>query len=199
MNERVRVGIVGLNADRGWANTAHIPAFRALSEEIDVVGVANTNHTSAETAAKVFGLKRAFDSVDSLIASPEVEVVAVCVKVSHHLDLVTKALEAGKNVYCEWPLGNGLAEAETLAQLAKRKQVVAVVGTQAVVSPEIQFVRNLVADGFLGELRSTTYIGSGFTWGDEVSAGDIYAMDSKNGATSCRSLPATHLRLHKTC
>jgi predicted dehydrogenase len=44
-------------------------------------------------------------------------------------------------------------------------------------------VRDLVADGFVGEVRSTTYLGSGHTWGDEVGAGEAYAMDSKNGAT----------------
>jgi predicted dehydrogenase len=44
-------------------------------------------------------------------------------------------------------------------------------------------VRDLVADGFVGEVRSTTYIGSGVTWGDEIDAGDAYAMDSKNGVT----------------
>ena len=183
MKDRIRVGIVGLKAERGWANAAHIPALRALSDDIEVVGVANTNRASAEAAVNAFGLGRAYDSVDTLVASPDIDVVVVTVKVPHHLDLVTKVLEAGKNVYCEWPLGNGLAEAEQLAALAKRKQVVAVVGTQAVVSPEVQFARDLVADGFVGEVRSTTYVGSGFTWGDDVDAGDVYAMDSKNGAT----------------
>jgi predicted dehydrogenase len=183
MKDRVRLGIIGLKAERGWASAAHVPALRALSDDIEVVGVANTNHASAEAAARALGLGRAFDSVDSLVASPDVDVVAVTVKVPHHLDLVTKALESGKNVYCEWPLGKGLAEAHELATLAKRKQAVAVVGTQAVVSPEVLFVRDLVADGFVGEVRSTTYVGSGHTWGDEVGAGDAYAMDSKNGAT----------------
>jgi predicted dehydrogenase len=47
----------------------------------------------------------------------------------------------------------------------------------------VQFVRKLIADGYVGEVRSSTYIGSGVTWGDEVDACDAYAMDSKNGAT----------------
>jgi predicted dehydrogenase len=183
MKDRLRVGIIGLRAERGWSSAAHIPALRALSDDIELAGVANTSRASAEAAAKAFGLGRAFDSVDSLVTSPDVDVVAVTVKVLHHHELVIKALEAGKNVYCEWPLGNGLAEAEEIAALAKRKQVVAVVGTQAVVSPEVRFVRDLVADGFVGDVRSTTYVGSGFTWGDAVDAGDAYAMDSKNGAT----------------
>jgi predicted dehydrogenase len=183
MTKRLRVGIIGLSAERGWGSVAHIPALHALSDDIELVGVANRSRASAEASKEAFGLKRAFDSVDSLVKFAEIDVVVVSVKVLHHRELVIKALEAGKHVYCEWPLGNGLAEAEEIAAVAKRKQVVAVVGTQAVVSPEVKFVRDLVADGFIGEVRSTTYVGSGFTWGDVVDAGDAYAMDSKNGAT----------------
>lgn len=183
MTDRLRVGIIGLSAERGWGSVAHIPALHALSDDIELVGVANRSRASAEASKVAFGLERAFDSVDSLVTSPEIDVVVITVKVLHHRELVIKALEAGKHVYCEWPLGNGLAEAEEIAAVARRKQLVAVVGTQSVVSPEVKFVHDLVADGFLGEIRSTTYVGSGFTWGDEVNAGDSYAMDTKNGAT----------------
>jgi predicted dehydrogenase len=61
--------------------------------------------------------------------------------------------------------------------------VPAVIGTQAIVSPEVQFVRRMVADGYVGEVLSSTYISAGFAWGDDVSLGETYAMDSKNGAT----------------
>ena len=183
MTNRLRVGIIGLSAERGWGSVAHIPALHSLSDDIELVGVANRSRASGEASRQAFGLERAFDGVDSLVTSADIDVVVVTVKVLHHRELVIKALEAGKHVYCEWPLGNGLAEAEEIAAVARRKQVVAVVGTQAVVSPEVKFVADLVADGFVGDVRSTTYIGSGFTWGDAVDAGDAYAMDSKNGAT----------------
>ena len=55
MKDRIRVGIVGLKAERGWANAAHIPALRALSDDIEVVGVANTNRASAEAAVRRLG------------------------------------------------------------------------------------------------------------------------------------------------
>ncbi|BCQ27445.1 hypothetical protein NK8_56340 (plasmid) [Caballeronia sp. NK8] len=83
----------------------------------------------------------------------------------------------------EWPLANGLAEATEPAGLAHGKGALSVIGTQAIVSPELEYVRRLVADGFVGEVLSSTYLGSGFTWGDEIARGDAYAMDSKNGAT----------------
>ena len=183
MAKRFRVGIVGLSAERGWATAAHIPALRALSGHFELVGVANTSLTSAASAAAAFGVPRAFESAAALAASPDIDVVVATVKVSHHREVVTAALQNRKSVYCEWPLGNGLTEALELARLANDKNVVAVVGTQAIASPELQFVRKIVADGYVGEVLSSTYIGAGVTWGDEVLLGDVYAMDSKNGAT----------------
>jgi hypothetical protein len=49
----------------------------------------------------------AFANHHELVKSDAVDVVAVTVKVPHHLELATAALDAGKAVYCEWLLGNG--------------------------------------------------------------------------------------------
>jgi predicted dehydrogenase len=75
---------------------------------------------SADAAGNVFGVPAAFDNHQELVNSPTVDVVAITVKVPCHLELATAALSAGKAVYCEWPLGNGLTEAETLAALRWR-------------------------------------------------------------------------------
>jgi predicted dehydrogenase len=109
--------------------------------------------------------------------------VVVTVKVPYHRELVSEVLNAGKSVYCECPLGNGLAEAVELARLANDGKLPGVVGTQAIASPEVEYVRKIVADGYVGEVLSATYIGPGLIWGNDVPRGDVYAMDSKNGAT----------------
>ena len=183
MDKPLRVGIIGLGAERGWAAAAHIPALRGLSDDFELAGVANTSLASARAAAAAFGLPRAFESTVELVASPDVDVVVVTVKVPYHRELVSEALNAGKSVYCEWPLGNGLAEAVELARLANDRKLAGVVGTQAIASPEVEYVRKIVADGYVGEVLSATYIGAGITWGNDVTRGDVYAMDSKNGAT----------------
>ncbi|WP_341315327.1 Gfo/Idh/MocA family oxidoreductase [Paraburkholderia sp. IMGN_8] len=186
MKKRFRVGIVGVSAQRGWGTAAHIPALRALSDVFEAAGVANTSLASAKAAAAAFGIPRAFENVAELVASPDIDVLAVTVKVPHHREVVAAALAAGKHVYCEWPLGNGLAEAIELADLARESPARAVVGTQATASPEVELVRKLVADGHVGEVLSSTYLGCGPTWGDEVTRGDSYAMDAANGATLLR-------------
>lgn len=184
-DECLNVGIIGLQPERSWAAWAHVPALRALSDRFEIAGVANSSRASAEAAATACGLPRAFADTDELVTSPDVDVVAVTVKVPNHYDLVVKALEAGKHVFCEWPLGNGLAQAEKLAELARRSGVVAVVGTQARVAPEVLYLRELLADGYVGEVLSTTVTGWGRTWGPTVESLDTsgYLLDVTNGAT----------------
>jgi predicted dehydrogenase len=183
--QRFRVGIVGLEAGRSWAAIAHIPALRALSDTFEIAGVANSSLASAEKAAAAAGLPRAFADVAELVAAPDVDIVAVTVRVPYHLEIVKAAIAAGKHVFCEWPLGNGLAEAEELAALARAKGILGVVGTQARVAPEIEYLGQLIADGFVGEVLSTTLVGWGAGWGGAIGGKKMgaYLLDRANGAT----------------
>jgi len=181
-NARINVGIIGASPDRGWAATAHIPALRALPQ-YRIAALSTTRKESALAASGKFGVPLSFDNHEALVTHPDVELVAVTVKVPQHRELVTAALRAGKHVYCEWPLGNGLAEAEQMAALAKQKGVHAAVGLQARFSPTMQYVRRLVGDGYVGKVLSTTLIGSGMAWGGMGGAADAYVNDRHNGAT----------------
>ena len=190
-DKAIRVGFIGLNAGIHWAATAHIPALKSLPNEYVVVGVANTSHASAKKAAEAFGLPHAFENPQALVSSPEIDLVVITVKVPYHHELVTAALNAGKHVYCEWPLGNGLAEARELADLADTKGVVTAIGTQMRVAPEVAYLRQLIGDGYVGEVLSTTLVGSGAQWGGETEAVYSYLYDRKNGATML-SIPLGH-------
>jgi predicted dehydrogenase len=181
--KRIRVGIIGANPDRGWAAQSHIPALRSLSDDFEITALSTSRRESADAARELFGVPAAFDNHQDLVNSPAVDVVAVTVKVPYHLELATAALEAGKAVYCEWPLGNGLKEAETLAALAKKQGVLAVAGLQARSAPAVAYVRDLIEKGYVGEVLSTTLIGSGMGWGPTVEPYNAYLNDKQNGAT----------------
>jgi len=181
--KRIRVGIIGANPDRGWAAQAHIPALRSLSDDFEITALSTSRRESADAASKLFGVPTAFDNHQDLVSSSAVDVVAVTVKVPYHLELATAALDAGKAVYCEWPLGNGLNEAETLAALAENQGVLAVAGLQARSAPSVAYVRDLVKQGYVGEVLSTTLVGSGMGWGSTVEPLNAYLNDRKNGAT----------------
>ena len=183
MTKRIRVGIIGANPDRGWAAQAHIPALKSLPNDFEITALSTSRRESADAASKRFGVPLAFDNHQDLVDSAEVDVVAITVKVPHHFELASAALDAGKAVYCEWPLGNGLKEAEILAALAKKKRVLAVAGLQARSAPPVAYVHDLIRQGYVGEVLSTTLIGSGMGWGPTVEPYNVYMNDRKYGAT----------------
>ncbi|SEJ19809.1 Predicted dehydrogenase [Sphingobium sp. AP50] len=178
----IGVGIIGVSPGRSWAALAHIPALQALPD-YEIRALSTTRQESAAAAAAEFGIAKAYDNHQALVTDPDVDLVAVTVKVPHHLELVSAAIAAGKHVYCEWPLGNGLAEAETMAAMARDKGVVGAVGLQARSSPALRHVRDLIADGYVGEVLSSTLVGSGMNWGAYIDQPNAYTADKANGAT----------------
>src|SRR5213079_2048471 len=176
------VGIIGVSPVRGWAATAHIPALRALPKyEIRALGA----HTaeSARAAGEAFGVRAVFSDHEQLLTRPDVDVVAVTVKAPLHRELVSSALAAGKAVYCEWPLGRDLDDARAIAAPAAEQGVRTVVGLQARQAPAIEFVQELIGDGYVGEVLSTTMIGVSIP-GDVVVKPNAYMLDKANGANA---------------
>ena len=174
------VGIIGVSPVRGWAATAHIPALRALPN-YQIRALSAHNAEFARAAGEVFGVSAVFSDHEQLVAQPDIDVVAVTVKAPHHRALVSAALAAGKAVYCEWPLGRDLDDARAMAALAAKQAVHTVVGLQARQAPAIEFVRELLGDGYVGEVLSTTMIGLSVP-GDVVIQPNVYMLDANNGA-----------------
>jgi predicted dehydrogenase len=174
------VGLIGVNPSWGWAAAAHIPALRALPN-YEIRGLSSRSAESARAAGKAFGIKAVFADHEQLVTQPDIDVVAVTVKVPHHRELVTAALSAGKAVYCEWPLGRDLDEARAMAALAGENGVRTVVGLQARQAPAIEFVQQLLLDGYVGEVLSTSMIGVSVLGGTLVQP-NAYMLDKANGA-----------------
>jgi len=174
------VGIIGVSAIRGWAAVAHIPALRALPN-YEIRALSAHSAGSARAAGDVFGVSAVFTNHEQLVTQPDIDVVAVTVRVPHHRELVSAALVAGKTVYCEWPLGRDLDDARAMAALAAERGVRTVVGLQARQAPEIEFVQELLRDGYVGEVLSTTVVGLSVL-GDVLGQPNAYMLDETNGA-----------------
>src|SRR3954467_11697369 len=174
------VGIIGVSPSRGWAATAHIPALRALPN-YEIRALSAHSGESARAASEAFGVSTVFSDHEKLVTQPDVDVVAVTVKVPHHRELVSAALAAGKAVYCEWPLGRDLDDAQAMAALAAEQRVRTVVGLQARQTPAIEFVQQLLSAGYVGEVLSTSMIGLSVL-GDVLVQPNAYMLDKTNGA-----------------
>jgi len=183
MPAKIRVGIVGATVTvggSGWGARTHVPALHALPE-YQLKAVCTAHEDTALASQKQFGTDLAFHNFDEMVASPEIDLVTVVTRVPTHYDLVMRALQAGKAVYCEWPLGATLEQAEQMADLAAQRSLYTAAGLQAHSDPTLMYARELIADGYIGEVLAVdfAYIGKATT---RRGNGRIWQSDRRNGA-----------------
>jgi predicted dehydrogenase len=156
MSDKLRVGIVGADAKgQGWAPLAHFPALRALPE-FEIAALCTTREETARAAAKAYGVPNAYHDYREMCASADIDIVSCVVRAPNHHEVVMAALQAGKPVYCEWPLGVTTAQAEQMAALAREKAIPTAIGLQARCDPTLRYTRDLVAQGYIGEVLAVT-------------------------------------------
>jgi predicted dehydrogenase len=153
MADKIRLGLIGASVKGTWSARSHLPALQT-SSDVELTAVCTTRADSAEAARQAWGARLAFDDYRKMIASPEIDAVAVVVRVPSHYAPTKAALEAGKHVYCEWPLGRTTAEAVELAALSKARGLVTAVGLQARVNPALMHMKEQVEAGFVGEVMA---------------------------------------------
>lgn len=178
----IGIGIVGAGGEGSWSARAHVPALATLPG-LHITAVSTTRPESAREAALVTGAEHAFTDARALAEHPDVDLVVVSVKVPAHLELVSAAIDAGKHVLCEWPLARTTEEAEQLAAAADGAGVLHTLGLQARYSPAVRRARQLIADGYLGELHSATvHSARGKGRSASVSPRSVYTLDVRNAA-----------------
>ena len=185
MAEKIRIGIVGATVTpggSGWGANAHVPALRAVPD-FEIAAVCTAHEDTAKASAAAFGVDLAFHNIDDMVAHPAVDMVVVCVRVPWHRDLVMAALRGGKPVFCEWPLGANLAEAEEMASFARGRSLRTIVGLQGRSDPTVRYARDLVADGYVGEVLTANL--SVMTQATvERGGGRLWQRLSANGANT---------------
>ena len=117
--EKIRVGIIGASMRNGWGRDAHIPALRALPD-FEVTAVSTSRQETADETAKHFRIPHAFADPYKMVQHPDVDLVSICVRVPFHHQLGIAALNAGKHLYCEWPLAATTEQAQQMRDLATR-------------------------------------------------------------------------------
>src|SRR2546426_3647664 len=155
--EKIRIGIIGANAHYGWSMRAHLPALLALPE-YELTAVCTSRRETAEESAKHYGAQLAFHDYHEMVKHPDIDLVSVSVRVPLHHQMVRAALAAGKQVFCEWPLGANLAEAEEMANLARSQGLRTMVGLQARGDPVLLRIQELVSEGYVGEILSCNMV-----------------------------------------
>lgn len=181
----LRVGLIGASPGYGWGSGVH----RRVIERLDgfaLHGVCTTREESARAAAAAFGAPVWSTDGTALAAHPEIDVVSICVKAPHHYAVARAALDAGKHVYCEWPLTTTLEQSEELAALARERGVKAMIGLHLRGSAVLRQAARLIAEGYIGEPCSVTLNARMF--------GPVMrAMATRAGGTTLLSIYGGHL------
>lgn len=153
--DKIRVGIIGASADRGWAKWCHLPALTA-SPHYRLTAIAASTAANAEAAASQWGVGRAYHDPLELIADPEVDLVTIAVPLTKRHGLVEAAIAAGKHVYCEWPLASDASLAADWRDRADAAGLRHAVGLQTRHHPAIRYFRDLIVQGWAGDPLSAS-------------------------------------------
>ncbi|CAI6336468.1 unnamed protein product [Periconia digitata] len=192
MAPQKRIGLIGLSAGGSWASRSHL-SYLNSSPYYTITALQNSSKESAEASAKAYNLSNVstHGSPDDLAKDPNVDIVAVSVNVPQHYKLTKPAIEAGKDVFVEWPLGKTLAEAEELTKLAQDKGIKTMVGLQARYNPSFIRAREIVKSGKLGKIMQSTMFGHGVLYAPQIPPSYEYTLPIENGANLI-TIPFAH-------
>jgi predicted dehydrogenase len=149
----LKIGLIGAGAN---TRSRHIPGLRAVSD-VEIVAVCNRRPESTRAVAAEFGIPRVYDDWHVLVASPAVDAVVIGTWPYLHAPITLAALEAGKHVLTEARMAMDAAEARLMLEASRRRPDLV---CQIVPSPfglkGDQLMRDLIAAGFLGEVREVS-------------------------------------------
>ncbi len=156
MGREVGIGVVGM----GWMGEAHSRAYRLVRDRFAEHGVsarlvacADADRGRATAAQARFGFERATTDWRDVVDDHAIEAISITAPNDTHLPVIRAALERGKHVLCEKPVGRNPEETLEAARLARSVGgQITFVGYNYRWAPLVQHAANLIAGGALGEL-----------------------------------------------
>ncbi|KAJ5912558.1 NAD-binding Rossmann fold oxidoreductase family protein [Penicillium tannophilum] len=191
----IRVGIIGLTPGQ-WAASAHLPYLQSSESNFEIVAVCNSSVESAAKSVKELKLAegtRTYGDAQDIANDKDIDLVVCTTRVDRHYKTITPSLKAGKDVYVEWPLGKSLQEAQDILNIARQNNVkLTAVGLQGRFDPAVETLKEILAEGKIGKVLSTSISAQGMIGGPTERAKYEYLTDQQVGGTLF-SIPASHL------
>lgn len=158
----INIGIIGCGK---IAQKRHIPEYL---ENVDatLVGFYDLNQARAKEISETFG-GTAFDSIEDLLADPNIDAVSVCTANHTHAAITIQALQAGKHVLCEKPMATKLEDCQGMVDAANKAGKVLVIGQNQRLTKTHKKARELIRNGEIGQIigfRTTFGHGGPETW-----------------------------------
>ncbi len=144
----IGVAVVGT----GFGQKVHIPGFMA-HHRTEVVAVYHRNLSQAKAIAKQHGIPHACDSIEAIVAIPQVQAVSVATPPFAHHPMATAVLQAKKHLLLEKPTALNVQEAQQLQALAQQHNVAAVMDFEFRFIPTWQRLAELLKEDYVGQKR----------------------------------------------
>lgn len=147
MSEKLRVGVIGAGR---WSGTAHLPGFKG-SPLCDLVMICDLDQDLAEARAKEFHIPEVTTDYQKLLSRKDIDVVDIVTSGDNHEPLTFAALEAGKHILVEKPVCHNYKDVFCANEIAKSKGLKTKVGLTFRYAPAMQYMFELVREGFIGD------------------------------------------------
>ena len=190
---KVRVGIISAN----WGVHAHLPAWRSLKDDIDVVGICTSRRETAEAAAEQYGFRRAFWDHREMAADPEIDLIDVGTRPPLRHEMVTAALDNGKHVYCGIPFAPNYALAKDMTDRLAAAGTVGAVDAFVQAVPAFVHMKELIKEGYVGEMFGfRACVAQPLFTARQINVpGYAWFADAKNAASAMRNNGSHFLHL----
>ena len=119
--------------------------------QIELIGVCDLVRSKAEAAQEKYGIDKIYETMDEAFADPRVDIILNLTRPYEHYAVTKAALEAGKHVYSEKPLGVDMEEGLELTALAAKNSLLLGGAPDTFLGASIQTCRRLIDDGFIGK------------------------------------------------
>jgi len=146
MRDKLRVGVIGAGR---WSAAAHLPGF-TRSSLCDVVMICDVDSELAKTRAKQFNIPAVVTEYEKVLQCNDIDVVDIVTR-GEHQDLVFATLEAGKHCLAEKPVCHDYRDVWRAHKLAQSKGLKTKVGLTFRYAPAVQYMFELVREGFVGK------------------------------------------------
>lgn len=149
MSDKLKIGIIGSG---GIAQGCHIPGYRSVPDQCEVIWACDVNPDTAKAAAEKFDIPKTTTDYHDVLNDPEIDAVSIATPNKFHLQPTLDALAAGKHVLCEKPLAMNAAEARQMARAAKDSGKILHVALQMRFAGSVRFMRQYIEAGHMGDI-----------------------------------------------
>ncbi|MFH8252541.1 Gfo/Idh/MocA family protein [Microbacterium sp. B2969] len=172
----LRWGILGT----GWIASRFVTALRTRTPQ-HVMAVAARDTARAAAFAEAHDLGRTHQTADALFADEDIDVVYIATPHSAHAELALQAIASGKHVLIEKPIATSAPEAREIVDAARAAGVLVMEAMWTRYLPQSDILRQLVANGELGEIHQVTadfggrspYDPAGRMWNPALAGGAL--------------------------